>query len=297
MLHLNLWVNKMSNSFPFSYQPYSDKPGHCIIESKEGDLFLGIRIESASFPTTISAVQAGVVQCMMHGQQPAVIYYANPSLSGLENWINTLSLKPEQIPEQKLQEKAAELQKHNQQSLRSSTLKSIKPTASTSVKPLALENFGLTELSRQLHSLDKEKNESRPICSKAQMEQLKQALVNVCRLAVCPESNFPVGALLWTNLGIFPGVNVEFHDWSLGLCAERTALISALSYGADEFFGIFVHAINGDLSTPCGSCRQILSEHMLFSKLFCLHKDHTWSEYFVHDLLPHAFYTDSLAKF
>ena len=86
---------------------------------------------------------------------------------------------------------------------------------------------------------------------------------------------FPVGALLWTNLGIFPGINVEFDDWSLGLCAERTALISALSHGAQTFYGIFVHAIHGDLSTPCGACRQMLSEHMLFSKLYSLHKDYT----------------------
>ena len=293
----NPWSDRMSSTLLYSYQPYSNKPGHCVIESQEGDLYLGFRIESASFPTTISAVQAGVVQCLMHGQQPTVIYYANPALSGLENWINTLSLKPEQIPEQKLQEKASELQKQKQQWLHSDTLDSSKKTTITSIKPIPLENVGLLELSKQLHSLGNENSESRPIFSKSQMEQLKHALVNVCKLAVCPESNFPVGALLWTNLGVFPGVNVEFQNWSLGLCAERTALINALSYGADEFFGIFVHAIDGDFSTPCGSCRQILSEHMLFSKLFCLHKDHTWSEYFIHDLLPHPFYTDSLAKF
>ena len=287
----------MSHSLPSSYQPYSDKPGHCLIESKDGELYLGLRIESASFPTTISAVQAGIVQCLMYGQQPVKVYYAYASLSGLEYWIKTLSLESEQLSEQELQKKATELQRQNHQTLQSNALDSSKKPAITSVKPIPLENFDLLKHSRQLHSLGNENIELRPIFSKGQMEQLKRALVNVCSFAICPESNFPVGALLWTNLGLFPGVNIEFQDWSLGLCAERTALINALSYGADEFFGMFVHAINGDLSTPCGSCRQILSEHMKFSKLFCLHKDHTWSEYFVHDLLPHAFYTDSLAKF
>ena len=178
----------MSSTLLYSYQPYSNKPGHCVIESQEGDLYLGFRIESASFPTTISAVQAGVVQCLMHGQQPTVIYYTNPLLSGLENWINTFSLKPEQIPEQKLQKKAAELQKQNQQWLHSNILDSSKKTTINSIKPIPLENFGLLELSKQLHSLGNENSESRPVFSKSQMEQLKHALVNVCNLAVCPES-------------------------------------------------------------------------------------------------------------
>ena len=156
----------MSNSTPYSYQPYSNKPGYCLIESQDGDLFLGFRIESASFPTTISAVQAGVVQCLMHGQQPTVIYYSNQLLSGLENWINTLSLKPEQIPEQKLREKAAELQKQNQLWLHSNTLDSSKKSTINSVKPIPLEHFGLLDLSKQLHSLGNENNESRPIFSK-----------------------------------------------------------------------------------------------------------------------------------
>ena len=134
----NPWSDRMSSTLLYSYQPYSNKPGHCVIESQEGDLYLGFRIESASFPTTISAVQAGVVQCLMHGQQPTVIYYANPALSGLENWINTLSLKPEQIPEQKLQEEVAELQKKNQQWLHSNILDSSKKTTINSWK----SNFG-----------------------------------------------------------------------------------------------------------------------------------------------------------
>ena len=293
----------MNKSSPYSYQPYSNKPGLCIIESKGGNMFLGIRIESASFPTTISAVQAGIVQCLMYGQQPAVIFYDNPNLSGLEYWINSLSIEAKQISEQELNDKATKLLESNQQKLDSSNLNPSQisnpkqTTVVTSVKPIPLEFFGLLRLSNDLHSLKKEAIKSRPILLKIQMDQLKQALVDLCKLAICPESNFSVGALLWTNLGVFPGVNVEFHDWSLGLCAERTALINAFSYGASEFYGIFIHAIDGDLSTPCGACRQILSEHMLFSKIFCLHKDYTWSEYFVHDLVPSAFYTDSLIKF
>ena len=300
---MNPLVNNMSISSPRRYQPYSSKPGVCIIESKEGNLFLGIRIESASFPTTISAVQSGVIQCLMHGQEPAVVFYQDPTLSGLEYWINSFSIEAEQISEQELNDKATKLQEYNQQKLNSSTLNHNQisnPNQTTrlnSVKPIPLEVFGLSKFSRDMQDIKEETNKSHPIFSKIQMEQFKQALVDVCKLAICPESNFPVGALLWTNLGVFPGVNVEFHDWSLGLCAERTAIISALSYGADTFYGIFVHAIYGDLSTPCGACRQILSEHMLFSKLYCLHKDYTWSEYFIHDLLPNAFYTDFLAKF
>lgn len=293
----------MSSLSNLSHQPYSNKAGLCIIKSKEGNLFLGIRIESASFPTTISAVQAGVVQCLMHGQQPAIVFYQDPTISGLEYWVSLYFLKTEQLSEETFHNKVVKLQKTNQQKLEATNhkhsyaVKSSQVKGITSLEPISLEFFGLTKFSEEAHNFENTATTSSPVFKRDQMEQFKQTLVNVCQHAICTESNFPVGALLWTNLGIFPGVNVEFDDWSLGLCAERTALISALSHGAKTFYGIFVHAINGDLSTPCGACRQILSEHMLYSKLYSLHKDYTWSEYFVHDLLPNAFYTDSLAKF
>ena len=293
----------MSYQSKLSYQPYSNKAGLCIIKSKEGNLFLGIRIESASFPTSISAVQAGVVQCLMHGQQPAIVFYQDPTLSGLEYWVISFSLKTEQLSENAFHKMVVKLQKTYQQKLEATNhkhsyaVKSSQTKGITSLEPIPLDFFGLTKCSVEPQNFENTTNTSNSVFKKDQMEQFKQTLIDVCQHAICTESNFPVGALLWTNLGIFPGVNVEFDDWSLGLCAERTALISALSHGAQTFYGIFVHAIHGDLSTPCGACRQMLSEHMLFSKLYSLHKDYTWSEYFVHDLLPNAFFTDSLAKF
>ena len=303
MRHMNQSVSSMSSLSNLSHQPYSNKAGLCIIKSKEGNLFLGIRIESASFPTTISAVQAGVVQCLMHGQQPAIVFYQDPTISGLDYWVSLFFLKTEQLSEKTFHNKVVKLQKTYQQKLEATNhkhsyaVKSSQVKGITSLEPISLEFFGLTKFSEEAYNLENTATTSSPVFKRDQMEQFKQTLVNVCQHAICTESNFPVGALLWTNLGIFPGVNVEFDDWSLGLCAERTALISALSHGAKTFYGIFVHAINGDLSTPCGACRQILSEHMLYSKLYSLHKDYTWSEYFVHDLLPNAFFTDSLAKF
>lgn len=60
-----------------SYNPYSGREEACIVESKSGNYFPGIRIENISFPLTISAVQCAICCCISEGEIPASLYAAD----------------------------------------------------------------------------------------------------------------------------------------------------------------------------------------------------------------------------
>ena len=75
-------------------------------------------------------------------------------------------------------------------------------------------------------------------------------------------SEFKVGAALETNDGqIVTGCNIENATYGLTLCAERVALVKALSEGHGVFTRIVVVAETDDLTPPCGPCRQLLWEY------------------------------------
>jgi cytidine deaminase len=81
------------------------------------------------------------------------------------------------------------------------------------------------------------------------------------RLAVAPVSAFPVGAALRTAGGdVFVGCNVESRSLLQVVCAERVALLNALSAGARQFTHIAVTAAKAAPISPCGLCRQMLAE-------------------------------------
>jgi len=75
--------------------------------------------------------------------------------------------------------------------------------------------------------------------------------------AYAPYSNYNVGAVVRTNDGReFEGVNVENAAYPLGVCAEKTAIVSAVAAG---YRPGDIAAI-GITASPCGGCRQWLHE-------------------------------------
>lgn len=80
--------------------------------------------------------------------------------------------------------------------------------------------------------------------------------------AYAPYSRFPVGAALLAADGrVFTGCNVENASFGLTNCAERVAIGKAVSEGAHHFVAIAVTGPEDHAPcTPCGACRQVLSE-------------------------------------
>ena len=75
-------------------------------------------------------------------------------------------------------------------------------------------------------------------------------------------SGFKVGAALETSDGeVITGCNIENATYGLTLCAERVALVKALSEGREIFTRIAVVADTPDPTPPCGPCRQLLWEY------------------------------------
>jgi cytidine deaminase len=79
--------------------------------------------------------------------------------------------------------------------------------------------------------------------------------------AYAPYSGFQVGAALLTKDGkVFSGCNVEVSNFSATICAERTAVVKAVSEGYQEFVAIAVIADRPVPVSPCGQCRQTLNQ-------------------------------------
>ncbi|MGQ9907752.1 MAG: cytidine deaminase [Candidatus Flexifilum sp.] len=77
--------------------------------------------------------------------------------------------------------------------------------------------------------------------------------------AYVPYSHYPVGAALVAENGrVYTGVNVENAAYPSSICAERTALVKAVSEGERCFTTLVVATRNG--GSPCGQCRQMLFE-------------------------------------
>ncbi len=79
--------------------------------------------------------------------------------------------------------------------------------------------------------------------------------------AVAPFSRFKVGAALRTRAGeIVTGCNIENATYGLTVCAERVAVVKAISEGLHGFDAVAVVAPSKRPPAPCGPCRQILWE-------------------------------------
>ena len=115
--------------------------------------------------------------------------------------------------------------------------------------------------------------------------------------AYCPYSNFPVGAAVKTERGVFVGCNVENASYGLAICAERVAIFAAVAAGAKSFEMMAVSCLEASESDPpgskmpCGACRQVMTEFLAQESTIIVDGVGEWR---LTDLLPDAFQlTDS----
>ncbi len=127
-------------------------------------------------------------------------------------------------------------------------------------------------------------------------QELIKAANEVRGKAYAPYSNYNVGAALLTKTGkVFLGVNVENAAYPSTICAERSAVVSAVSAGEREFEAIAVATRNG--GTPCGSCRQVLAEFGLDIEVLLVDESGNLVQHnTVRDLLPGAFQPQDLSE-
>lgn len=118
---------------------------------------------------------------------------------------------------------------------------------------------------------------------------LIDAAIQAAGKAYAPYSNYHVGAALLDKEGtIFTGCNVENASYPATICAERTALVKAVSEGRREFDTMVVATRNGGF--PCGICRQMLYEFAPLLRVIVVDMDgQIIDDTTLTDLLTHGF--------
>ena len=106
--------------------------------------------------------------------------------------------------------------------------------------------------------------------------------------AYAPYSHYKVGAALLGKSGkVYTGCNVENASYGHTVCAERTAVLKAVSEGETEFEAIAVVTKNG--GSPCGACRQVLSEFAPKLMIYIADKNGEYRTTTLEKLLPDSF--------
>jgi cytidine deaminase len=126
-------------------------------------------------------------------------------------------------------------------------------------------------------------------------EYLVEQALEVRERAYAPYSGYKVGAALLGRSGtVYTGCNVENAVYPLCICAERTAVVKAVSEGEDEFVAIAVASKNG--GSPCGACRQVLREFGDKTVVLIADDKGNYRETKVGELLPDSFSAKDLRE-
>lgn len=121
-----------------------------------------------------------------------------------------------------------------------------------------------------------------------QRTALIDAAVTARASAYAPYSNYAVGAaLLMANGRIVTGVNVENSSYGLSNCAERTAVFKAVSEGERRILAVAVATENA--GSPCGACRQVLTEFAGDVPVYLVNAQGQGRETTLYQLLPDHF--------
>lgn len=124
---------------------------------------------------------------------------------------------------------------------------------------------------------------------------LAQKAIEAKSFALPSYSKFYVGAALLTEDGkIYSGCNIESSSYSLTICAERTAIFKAISEGERKFKAIAVAGDTNDFISPCGACRQVISDLCGNIDVVMVNSKKDFKVEKMSDLLPHAFGDEDL---
>lgn len=107
--------------------------------------------------------------------------------------------------------------------------------------------------------------------------------------AYVPYSKFKVGAVVVSkDRTLYSGCNIENASYSLCTCAERTAIVKAVSSGERELRWMAVVADTSQPVPPCGACRQLMAEFGV-EEVVMANTAGQWEIVSIVELLPYSF--------
>ena len=128
-------------------------------------------------------------------------------------------------------------------------------------------------------------------------EKLLEAAITARLQAYAPYSGFFVGAAVLADGKIFSGCNIENASYGLTSCAERTAILKAVSEGVRTIEAIAVVADSLGPVSPCGACRQVIAEFAQGSvPVYAANLSGMRRTWTVEELLPGAFEARDIMK-
>lgn len=238
-----------------AYVPYGLRPVGAVVLLGDGRWIPGVRVENAAFPLTI----------------PALLNAWTTAVAAGRTDVAAVALSRPFTPTER------------------AYLADLFPEAPTPAAPDLL--LTTSTLPTPADALDPRLDAPRPAGPHAGLALAREA----ARRAHVPESGFPVGAVLETVDGdLIPGCNVEHPEWLYILCAERNALSTALSYGTTGLRRLYLTCPNDPDGTPCGACRQVLTEHTPDLDLVMDRGPNAPAATTPADLLPHYFRGDAV---
>lgn len=134
--------------------------------------------------------------------------------------------------------------------------------------------------------------------NKEDIQKMYEQALQARKNSYSPYSKFKVGAaILLDNNKIIVGTNIENSSFGLTSCAERNALFSAISQGykKENIKALLVVANTDAPCSPCGACRQVISELMnQESDVILTNTKNDIKIFKVKELLPFSFSKDDL---
>ena len=124
------------------------------------------------------------------------------------------------------------------------------------------------------------------------IEILEKASKKAMQNAYAPYSSLKVGAaVLGVSGKVYTGCNVENASYGLTTCAERTAILKAVSEGEKEIRAVAIASSSGKPTFPCGACLQVIAEFAPTDGDMNIYliSDQKIESYTLAELLPHGF--------
>jgi len=256
---------------PRSYAPYSENRAACIALLSDGAFVPGVRVENASFPLLISATLNALTTALAEGRKDFVAFVSSRPITHVER-----DLIEPFLPGAWVEDNVAIRTERRLPEI-ADVLDAVHKFASLDHSPGRFTG----------HFADAPMNHSAGIAEAR----------NAASSAWVPESDFPVGCILGSaERGYVNGVNVEHPDWNLGLCAERNAVGTAVTYGLDGATTMYLTCLKDPFGTPCGACRQVLVEFGRTLDLVMDRAGHPPEKSTPTMLLPDSFDGQTLAK-